>query len=64
VFFACYSIQEVADFNRLAHTELRLILAKMVYDFDIELANEVTEWLESAKFFVSSYCLDADEFAD
>ncbi|KPI38490.1 Averantin hydroxylase [Cyphellophora attinorum] len=37
----------------LAHTELRLILAKMVYDFDIELANEVTEWLESAKFFIA-----------
>ena len=37
----------------LAMTELRLILAKMVWHFDIELANDVGEFLETAKFFVS-----------
>jgi hypothetical protein len=57
-------MKKVADPDRLAHTELRLILAKMVFTFDIELVNEVTEWLESAKFFVSSYALDTDEFTD
>jgi hypothetical protein len=57
-------MKKVADPDRLAHTELRLILAKMVFAFDIELVNEVTEWLESAKFFVSSYALDTDEFTD
>lgn len=39
--------------KRLAVTELRLIVSKLVWNFDIELAEEVPDFLETAQFFVS-----------
>ena len=36
----------------LAYAEMRLILAKVVYNFDISLAEESKGWIEKSKSYV------------
>ncbi|KAI9155119.1 Cytochrome P450 monooxygenase 1 [Paramyrothecium foliicola] len=37
--------------NNLAYAEMRLILAKIVFNFDMRLANDSSEWMSSQKAF-------------
>ena len=39
---------------RLAHTESRLILAKLLWHFDLELDGLHDGWVEASRFFVSA----------
>lgn len=36
----------------LAYAEMRLILAKIVYNFDLEIADDSRRWLADQKVFV------------
>lgn len=38
-----------ADFASLAYTEMRLILARVIYNFDMKLADDSTDWLKRQK---------------
>lgn len=38
--------------NSLAYIEMRLILAKMMYKFDLQLASESKDWLDQKVFLV------------
>lgn len=39
----------MVDHNRLAHAETRIILAKLLWYFDIEIQPEAQGWQESSK---------------
>ena len=42
----------VLTMTRLAHTEARLVLTKLLWHFDIELDGLHEGWIEAARFFV------------
>lgn len=37
--------------NSLAYAEMRLIVAKLLFNFDLELVDKETDWLEGQKVF-------------
>jgi cytochrome P450 len=46
--------------SSLAYAEMRLILARIIYDFDLKLAEDSKNWIERQKAFplVSSKSFD------
>ena len=38
-------MRQYADCNSLAYTEMRLILARILFNFDMQLADESVDWL-------------------
>lgn len=37
--------------NSLAYAEMRLILARFLWNFNLELADDSTQWVENMKMF-------------
>ena len=44
--------------NRMALIEARLVTAKLLWNFDIELDGDHMEWVEDARFYVSRLVAD------
>lgn len=41
------------DFYRVALTEARLVTAKLLWHFDMELVGDHSHWVDDARFYVS-----------
>jgi cytochrome P450 len=44
-------MKSCANKNSLAYAEMRLIVAKVLFNFDLELVDTTQDWLEGQKVF-------------
>lgn len=41
-----------ANFQSLAYAEMRIILARVIFNFDLKIAEESKGWMESQKIYL------------
>jgi hypothetical protein len=46
-------VSDNADRDSLAYAEMRLILARIIFEFDLRLADESKDWLRNASAFTT-----------
>ena len=45
-------VTDGGNVSSLAYAEMRLILARVVYDFDMRLADDAGDWIEKQKSYL------------